>query len=123
MKALALLSFLFGMCNDSTRPEHSPCDDDEQCEGTCLQHAGDEDDGTEWPSGECVRECRAWWECEMEDTCLPYDPTDEIGYCFARCVDDLGCRSDGYACAQISYWEPEYRVCLPESLKRSWDDG
>ena len=95
----------------------------QDCEGeTCLLEAGEEDNMTDFQNGYCTSVCLRNWDCDRGDTCLKYNSLDESGWCFKICVDDEDCRvEDEYGCIQLSLFDPVFKVCLPETLRRPWD--
>lgn len=86
-----------------------------------------------FPNGMCLDDCSAdRFGCDEGANCVPVttacsadDPNlpDCVSYCTILCESDIDCRVDeDYGCLKLSPWEL-YRYCLPESLRRPWDDG
>ena len=104
------------------------CEVNDDCTGgTCGLHFGDdleteELEGDDFPGGYCTNECDAYWQCEWDELCLGYNPlVDPTRTCYKMCTEDEDCRvNEGYLCVQLSPFNAEAKVCLPDFLDRSW---
>lgn len=129
---LMLLVFLAAACGDDggVGPDAAPpasngdaCELDEACTSeTCVIDLLDGD--IHFPNGMCMQDCSGnRFGCDEGSNCVPVQSGDAEAYCAIFCVNDDECRVDeDYGCIKLSPWEI-FRYCLPESLRRPWDDG
>ena len=104
----------------------APCETADDCAGdTCLLEQSGENvtpPTVEYPGGYCSTTCKKDSDCPCNEACLGYALFDPVRYCYKRCDSNDECREPEYTCVLIDPITQTYELCLPEALRRPWDD-